>query len=308
MSISESKSLRTKFAPDTYNDKPYAIAFVAHFCVVATLVIVWTAQGHLYSWKNDHVAHVVHKGHQFMALAFVSMATASVVAVVWLVMMTVMPTAIVKVALVSVPVLSAALTILVFMQGKIIAGFICAIGTLVAVFMVYGWWDRAEFTGRLFKSVSETYGRSRAVFGVAVLLVAAQIGYLALALLCLAGAQSASGSAGGLAGVGLLVVFGVIWTQNVLSYVLYVTCGGVVARWYFSLQTDSAVSKSCKAACTNSFGSICFGSLVITIIQFLRFLVRQARAEAEEERNRSASSWAASLTASWAAWRTSSSS
>ena len=53
---------------------------------------------------------------------------------------------------------------------------------------------------------------------------------------------------------------------------VHVTVAGAVASWYFKADDTPAQATvhALKRATTTSFGSICFGSLLIAIVSFLR--------------------------------------
>merc|ERR1711871_1200381 len=73
------------------------------------------------------------------------------------------------------------------------------------------------------------------------------------------------------AGAGTMFYFllAFYWGLNVLSNTLHVTTSGAFASWWFGSadSSNSKVFSSLLRACTSSFGSICFGSLLISIIQ-----------------------------------------
>jgi hypothetical protein len=78
----------------------------------------------------------------------------------------------------------------------------------------------------------------------------------------------------------LLVAF--YWVHQIVSGVVHTTVAGVVGTWWFAPTQAShccspAVTQSFFRSITYSFGSICFGSLIVAIIQALRALVSQAR-------------------------------
>lgn len=73
------------------------------------------------------------------------------------------------------------------------------------------------------------------------------------------------------------------WTVEVIKNTVHTAIAGVAATYYF--QYPHAVPKnpswnSLKRACTYSFGSICFGSLIVAIIRTLRLILRNAEQEA----------------------------
>lgn len=70
------------------------------------------------------------------------------------------------------------------------------------------------------------------------------------------------------------------WGINVFKNTLHVTTSGAMADWWFNGSASSnKVCSSLGRAMTTSFGSICFGSLLIAIVQALEALVRQSQRE-----------------------------
>lgn len=72
------------------------------------------------------------------------------------------------------------------------------------------------------------------------------------------------------------------WTQQVIQNIVHVTVAGTVGTWWFSPEEansccSSAIRGSLFRAVTYSFGSICFGSLIVAIIQALKEMARQSR-------------------------------
>mmetsp|Transcript_7002 Transcript_7002/g.12596 ORF Transcript_7002/g.12596 Transcript_7002/m.12596 type:complete len:720 (-) Transcript_7002:225-2384(-) len=88
-----------------------------------------------------------------------------------------------------------------------------------------------------------------------------------------------------LSGAGIAVVLAFIlslhWTNQVINGVVRTTIAGVIGTWWFSpLEASSfcssAVRDSLARSLTYSFGSICFGSLIVAIIETLRAWLRGA--------------------------------
>lgn len=80
----------------------------------------------------------------------------------------------------------------------------------------------------------------------------------------------------------VFLVFSFYWTSQVIAYVTHVTIAGIFATVYF--MNDSVkhpVWGSLKRALTTSFGSICFGSLLIAIINLVRYFLSIARANTD---------------------------
>ena len=72
------------------------------------------------------------------------------------------------------------------------------------------------------------------------------------------------------------------WTIQVISNVVHVTTSGTVGTWWFTPDEangccSKAVRDSYIRSVTTSFGSICFGSLIVAIIQATKEMVHSAR-------------------------------
>mmetsp|Transcript_4428 Transcript_4428/g.6738 ORF Transcript_4428/g.6738 Transcript_4428/m.6738 type:complete len:452 (-) Transcript_4428:372-1727(-) len=78
------------------------------------------------------------------------------------------------------------------------------------------------------------------------------------------------------------------FTHQVLQNCVHVTVSGVVGTWWFAPEESSsccssAVLDSFVRTVTTSFGSICFGSLLVAIVQALRAIANQAQANGDNE-------------------------
>ena len=78
----------------------------------------------------------------------------------------------------------------------------------------------------------------------------------------------------------LLLLF--FWTQQVLQNVVHCTTAGTVGAWWFSYVGDPSwcspnMTDALYRSLTYSFGSICFGSLLVAILQTLERMARSAR-------------------------------
>lgn len=79
-----------------------------------------------------------------------------------------------------------------------------------------------------------------------------------------------------------LFLISLYWTIQVIKNVVHVTVAGTVGTWWWTpLEASGCCSKavrdSNKRALTYSFGSICFGSLLVAIIQTLKQFAESAR-------------------------------
>ncbi|CAB4438632.1 unnamed protein product [Rhizophagus irregularis] len=84
----------------------------------------------------------------------------------------------------------------------------------------------------------------------------------------------------------VFLLFSFYWTSQVIQTWVHVTTSGVFATYYFFEGTPQGVPsmptlRSAKRASTTSFGSICFGSLIVALLQVIRALLRSAAQETD---------------------------
>jgi Plasma-membrane choline transporter len=89
----------------------------------------------------------------------------------------------------------------------------------------------------------------------------------------------------GVSGVGIAAILGLLlsfyWTSHVLHNVVHTTLAGTVGTWWFLPQEANGccspgLTDSLARSLTYSFGSICFGSLLVAIIEVVKNVVRSA--------------------------------
>lgn len=80
-------------------------------------------------------------------------------------------------------------------------------------------------------------------------------------------------------GLVAFITFAGYWITEVIKNVIHTTISGVYGSWYFAPRNPpkGATRGAARRACTYSFGSICFGSLIVAIINCLRQLCSIAR-------------------------------
>ncbi|TPX40919.1 hypothetical protein SeLEV6574_g06349 [Synchytrium endobioticum] len=93
----------------------------------------------------------------------------------------------------------------------------------------------------------------------------------------------------------IFMIFTFYWTSQVIANTVHVTVSGVFATYYFlgtgtpgvgQIQVPGVPSAaSAGRALTTSFGSVCFGSLIIALLQTIRTIMRMLANQAAEEGN-----------------------
>uniref|UniRef100_A0A060T496 Protein PNS1 n=1 Tax=Blastobotrys adeninivorans TaxID=409370 RepID=A0A060T496_BLAAD len=89
-------------------------------------------------------------------------------------------------------------------------------------------------------------------------------------------------SQGKLVGLIVYMVFAAYYISEVIKNVIHVSISGVYGSWYYCSKSDQGMPKwpawgAFKRAMTYSFGSICFGSLIVAIINFIREILNAAQ-------------------------------
>ncbi|KAL7687606.1 putative choline transporter [Plasmopara halstedii] len=81
------------------------------------------------------------------------------------------------------------------------------------------------------------------------------------------------------------MLVGLYWGQQVLQNILTCTTAGVIATWWYQPNAQKATVGALYRSITTSFGSICFGSLIVAVLQALRTMADAAKRRAREERS-----------------------
>jgi hypothetical protein len=80
----------------------------------------------------------------------------------------------------------------------------------------------------------------------------------------------------------VFLVFSFYWTSQVIAYVTHVTLAGIFATVYFLNDgVKHPIWGSAKRALTTSFGSICFGALLMALINLVRYFLAIARSNTD---------------------------
>jgi len=83
----------------------------------------------------------------------------------------------------------------------------------------------------------------------------------------------------------IFLVLSFYWTTQVFKNIGHVTTSGVVASWWLNPNNPSPTSGAFKRATTTSLGSICLGSLIVAILETIRFVLQRARDQAQSDGN-----------------------
>lgn len=248
-----------------YNDIVFAILFVLHLLIV--LISAVAEAGNANTSGNSSIAGPI-------GLCVFMIFTGAVLG--WLSMSTIRryTKTIINTMMILQIAMCGCFAILMFLSGSIFMGVVFLFFTAIL------YWYK--------KSV-----QSRIPFATACLRIAVNMSkaypamvYLSLAALIFdaiwiiwwaAGFYGYNESRNPSGGVLFLWLISFYWTLEVIKNVVHVTVAGVCATWYNTAEPQSPTKQSLKRATTTSFGSVCFGSLVLAIVRALRAMAESQR-------------------------------
>eukprot|EP00586_Coscinodiscus_wailesii_P013083 CAMPEP_0172501970 /NCGR_PEP_ID=MMETSP1066-20121228/155369_1 /TAXON_ID=671091 /ORGANISM="Coscinodiscus wailesii, Strain CCMP2513" /LENGTH=421 /DNA_ID=CAMNT_0013277053 /DNA_START=254 /DNA_END=1519 /DNA_ORIENTATION=+ len=215
------------------------------------------------------------------ATAFASL----IISVVMLSVMMCCVTFMIKVSLLWTVAVSGAAAVWCFMYGNIWGGAFSVLAFLCGCCYARAVWSRIPFAAENLKT-----GITAVKSNLGIVIYAYMIGALVVVFsmiwsLVVIGINYENGGTPN-TGYLFLLFLSLFWTQQVIQNVIHVSVAGLVGTWWFdpvnaSGCCSSGVHTSVCRATTYSFGSICFGSLLVAIIQALRQLVYALRENGE---------------------------
>lgn len=177
--------------------------------------------------------------------------------------------------------LSAALFIYMVLYGTTIAIIIMGLYLAVNVCWIYWVRDRIAMAAAILETAVDVASTFWGVFVCSVVMLVVSAGLItgwAYSSYCTVGRISDDNEQYGAVLFYLLSLF---WIINVCRYVIHATGAGVTGVWFFmtsendpSSQNQSASYGSLCRALTTSLGSICYGALIISVIEVMRVLAR----------------------------------
>jgi len=178
-----------------------------------------------------------------------------------------------------------------------IAGLIMLICAGLYVLCYFFWRKRIPFAKVMLKTVTSVTKKFPATIFVGFLGCIVAIvwyGFIGLTLLAAMGSDKAQENPVIGYVMYVFLIFSFFYTSQVINNTVHVTISGVFATFYFRGATEPGTNQievdvknptisSLKRAVTTSFGSICFGSLIIAVISTLRVLANQTKHEAADD-------------------------
>lgn len=154
---------------------------------------------------------------------------------------------------------------------------------------LYFWRSRIPFSAVLLQTVVDVLKQYPSVYGLQGLGFIVNMAYAALAVFMTIGVNEAQASNvlsnESANAYSLYIFFSFAWSAQLFRNIVHTSVAGLMATFYFLhsnvSRVPSPVWRSFSRSMTTSFGSIAFGSLIVAVIQTLRYLVRGGRREGE---------------------------
>mmetsp|Transcript_16490 Transcript_16490/g.41371 ORF Transcript_16490/g.41371 Transcript_16490/m.41371 type:complete len:467 (-) Transcript_16490:1309-2709(-) len=259
------------------NDPIFALLFYGN---VAAQVVVALVYG-----RDAVVGGENYQNFVYAALVFSGCSFAA--SLVGLFMLIACPALMIKAGLIFTVVIMIAWTAYSFLYVGLIWGIFAAVFLMFTLCYVKLVWSRIPFAAINMKTGGTAIKANLGVTICAMFFTLLSVGWLVLWSISLSGIYEktyfcdangrCSPDYGVLFGMFLSLFFG----QQVLQSCVHVTVAGTVGTWWVAPEESGCCSKAiCNSfirTITTSFGSICFGSLLVAIIQALRAIASTAR-------------------------------
>ena len=269
------------FPTPQWHDLWAAVLFYIHFALfVGISVYSFVQASHLES-PSQPGQSIEWAWIRYGAVTFGGMAATAIgLTILTMLAMYKMPETMLHVCFISNVVLMGAMSIFNFMGGIILGGIIFAVIAVIGLVFYFVFRSRIPFSGIILQTVIDglkAYPSMLGITGGSVFLSLVYLIYFAATLASLGAIHEYDRNNNNVTWMSIYVVFSLFWTSQVLTNTVQTTISGVYATFYFLHGTGqvifSPVASSLRRAMTYSFGSICFGSLIVAIIQLIRYLL-----------------------------------
>jgi hypothetical protein len=271
----------TKF-PDKpkYQDAWAAILFIVHLGVLGFLFVVGLISFNKSEDKNGDRELQTSNTHDLGRGAVICGAAAILAAFLsglWLYLCRKEPKALIYFSIIGNLVLLAAMCVYSFAVRQVVGGIFLVIAIILFVFIFLSIRSRIPFAAAILSHVASVLGRYPGVFFVSIVVLVLEFVFLVFWLATLF--LDAAFPRGAFYAAAVFLTFSFYWTLQVLKNTTHVITSGTFATDYFFFGSPSGMPEnptmsSTKRALTYSFGSVCYGSLIVALLQTARSLLR----------------------------------
>uniref|UniRef100_K3X0L3 Choline transporter-like protein n=1 Tax=Globisporangium ultimum (strain ATCC 200006 / CBS 805.95 / DAOM BR144) TaxID=431595 RepID=K3X0L3_GLOUD len=301
------RSMRLEAPAPRCNDWIFAMLFIVHVVVIGVFAFwkgVPAAMNHAKQNTADATPEEESKDFKYVfALSAGLMGIAVLFSLLWMKFLMANASSMIRIALwfnVGLTIVSALTTFAV----SPIMGCLLLLAAGINVWYIYAVQDRIAFASANLKAACAAVSQHTAIFAVAFLLLIKQTVWLMLWSLSAIGIyqmlvdadpgcdqlddtgrpQRMCGGVGGGFTLFFLLI-SVYWGQQVIQNILTCTTSGVVASWWYQPNPKNVTLGALYRSLTSSFGSICFGSLIVAVLQALRTMATILKDKAREDDN-----------------------
>lgn len=283
--------------PAAFKDVGFAIAFILHFVAILAVVFVYGIDAlneqSKVSDNTNQDSNVDYSGAVKVVVA--AGAVSLIFSALMLQVMIKFASILIKLSLLFSVAMAGVFVVISFMYGQLIGVVFGILFFAISVCYAYCVWNRIPFaTANLVTALTAVkanfgitiagYFFSIAGFGWTVLWSVALLGIYSVSPDICDGVDANGDECGKKLNYGyfFLLLVSFYWTHQVFTNTIHVSTAGMVGTWWFVPEEasgccSSAVTSSVCRSCTYSFGSICFGSLIVAIIRAVRALLEEAK-------------------------------
>ncbi|KAG0072749.1 putative choline transporter, neither null mutation nor overexpression affects choline transport [Podila epicladia] len=218
----------------------------------------------------------------------IAILTGTVVSILYFFLTQAFPRQVIKVTFAISIIVYLAVAVYYFVRGLWMPAIFGLVFGVLYASMWWFWKSRIPFATEMLSAVTNISKQYSATFVLAFLGLFVQIAYSVYFMTVISGCYEMyydKVNQKTPAKLKVLIVFcffSFYWTSQVIKNIIHVTISGVFATYYFMAGSPQGMVKSptlasFKRACTTSIGSICFGSLIIAVIQTLRAIAQMFR-------------------------------
>lgn len=280
-----------------YNDWPFTILFLASmagFIVVSVLAISYyrTHTGYEGTSVNDSTNSTTLNSNTLIAFCIV-VSVALVLSILMLVLARMSPVIFLKVGLICNVVFGLATAIYYLVVGYYSAGVVFLIISLIFGFCYWSMRSRIPFSANVLRIVINVSKQFPSCYVVAVIGTVIVGAFSYLFSFTIVGVYARWGDSeesehydwSKLVGLLVFVFYSGYYISEVMRTTIHVTLSGIYGTWYYLSKSDAGLPNhpalgAFRRAMTFCFGSICFGSLIVTLLQLLRQVINIAQTEA----------------------------
>ncbi|VVT51863.1 uncharacterized protein SAPINGB_P003238 [Magnusiomyces paraingens] len=298
---------RFKVEKPKWNDIPFTLFFllvVAGFIAIAVITLRAWAQTYGFQGKGIYSNNNSYSLDTNAAILFCFVTVvAFVFAIVLIALMRAFTKFFIYLAFIVSIIVGIGTAIFYLAMHYYSAGIVFLIFGVLQVFFFIGMRSRIPFATLVFGTIIDVTRSNPSIFGMALAgtIVSTAFSFLFSMVIVATymkydpnadnpGCNVSGGSCsnGKLIGVLVFVSFAGFYITEVIKNVTHTTICGIYGTWYYCSKSDQGMPRrpalgSLRRALTYSFGSISFGSLIVAIVNLIRYLLDFARSAAQQD-------------------------